>query len=173
MKQTIVAELKRISGENEGVLMPEAVVESARPETSPLHAKFTWDDGKAAHEHRLWQARQLISVCVQYVQGDKQKQLPVFVSLKKDRKTTGGYRTLVDVMNSPSLHQLLLSDARAEMHHFRDRYKSLEELEGVRREMVKTEKELLTPTGRRIKKVKTAKRAIIVQPETETVTVKA
>ena len=38
----------------DGKLKPEAVVEAAKDPASPLHARFEWDDGKAAQEHRLW-----------------------------------------------------------------------------------------------------------------------
>ncbi|MFN2592332.1 MAG: hypothetical protein ABR532_05805 [Candidatus Dormibacteria bacterium] len=38
----------------------EAVVEAARPEESPIHGHFTWDDTAAAHERRLDQAASLV-----------------------------------------------------------------------------------------------------------------
>ncbi len=43
-----------------GLLMPEAVVEAARPEDSPLHECFTWDDRIAGEAWRLQEARVLI-----------------------------------------------------------------------------------------------------------------
>lgn len=46
--------------ERKGTLTAENVVESARPEKSPMHAAFTWDDAGAAQERRLDQARYLI-----------------------------------------------------------------------------------------------------------------
>lgn len=49
----------RASSES-GVLEAEDVVESARSADSPLHRFFEWDDAKAAHQHRLSQARRLI-----------------------------------------------------------------------------------------------------------------
>ena len=36
------------------------LVEAARPKSSPAHRGFEWDDKRAAHEHRLNQARQWI-----------------------------------------------------------------------------------------------------------------
>ena len=43
-----------------GHLTPDLVVQAAQYEQSPIHSIFEWDDGKAAHQHRLWQARRLI-----------------------------------------------------------------------------------------------------------------
>lgn len=53
-------ELERIRLDNGGRLTPDAVVAVAQDKKSPLHAAFTWDNDKAGHEYRLWQARQLI-----------------------------------------------------------------------------------------------------------------
>lgn len=44
-----------------GRLTPDAVVAHAAQEDSPLHEHFEWDDSKAAHAHRLDQARSLIT----------------------------------------------------------------------------------------------------------------
>lgn len=38
----------------------EAVIEAARDERSPLHALFEWDTTRAAHQHWLVQAREII-----------------------------------------------------------------------------------------------------------------
>lgn len=52
--------------EDEGRLTPDAVVEDARSESSPLHGLFEWDDAKAAHKQRIERARTIIrSVVVQ------------------------------------------------------------------------------------------------------------
>ena len=47
-----------------GRLTPSLTVKVAKHPDSILHTRFEWDDSKAAHEHRLWQARQLISTNV-------------------------------------------------------------------------------------------------------------
>lgn len=51
--------LREIEERNNG-LTAEAVVEAAKPVTSPLHARFTWDDTRAAREYRIMEARVLI-----------------------------------------------------------------------------------------------------------------
>ena len=46
-------ELTRIAAVNDDTLTPELVVEDARPEESPLHAHFEWDDQIAGEQFRL------------------------------------------------------------------------------------------------------------------------
>jgi len=59
-----LAELYTAGG---GRLTPAAVVADAAKRNSPLHDYFEWDDKKAAHAHRIDQARALIvSVRVSY-----------------------------------------------------------------------------------------------------------
>ncbi len=132
----IVAELKTLAEKNQGLLMPEDVVEAARNEDSPLHNRFEWDDGEAAERYRLWQARLLINVSVQYVDNGKHRQIPtkVFVHLSTDQKS-GGYRQFVDVMASPVQREQLLMDSLAIMRSFQEKYKRLSELKPVIRVM--------------------------------------
>jgi hypothetical protein len=47
--------------ERAGRLTPEEVVEHARDPDCPGHGFFEWDDSKAAHKHRLDQARELLA----------------------------------------------------------------------------------------------------------------
>lgn len=60
------AELERIRLAHDGQLLPEAVVEEARPEDAPLHPVFEWDDAVAGELYRLNQARYFIR-CVRIV----------------------------------------------------------------------------------------------------------
>jgi hypothetical protein len=61
--EVAAAELARLR-EEDGNLTPARVVEVASSPESPLHPAFVWDDSKAAHEYRLWQARSLIRAVV-------------------------------------------------------------------------------------------------------------
>jgi hypothetical protein len=58
--QTCGEELERIRAANDGRLTTEGVLEGAQPEEAPLHPAFTWDDARAAHLHRLREARELV-----------------------------------------------------------------------------------------------------------------
>jgi hypothetical protein len=52
--------LERIVGQANPAKVPDAIVEQARDVSSPLHRYFEWNDSKAAHKHRLDQARTMI-----------------------------------------------------------------------------------------------------------------
>jgi len=125
-KDKIIAELKKISKKNKGILKPEVVVKTAENKNNILHNYFEWDNDKAGHAYRVWQARQLISVSVQYSEATQQS-YEVFVSLSPDRKS-GGYREIDNVLNDETLKKILLTDALNEMNLFIEKYKQLREL---------------------------------------------
>lgn len=127
-KNVVALELSKISKAHHGHLHPEDVVEAARPANSPLHSKFNWDDTDAAHQYRLWQARQLISITILTVVG---KKTTMFVSLTTDRQSGGGYRHVVDVLNDEQMTAQLLDDAKNEMQHFLLKYRRLAALAKV------------------------------------------
>lgn len=127
-------ELIRIAQAYGGELKPEVVVKEARVETSPLHHSFDWDDGEAAENWRIHQARQLIRVTVTFEAVSNDKLIPcrVFVSLTPDREKGGaGYRLTSDVMSDTEHRQQMLADAKDEMNRFRAKYRALTELAEV------------------------------------------
>lgn len=129
----IAAELQRIAIAHGGLLQPQTVVDEARDPKSPLHDSFQWDDGEAAHQWRLQQARQLIRVVVKYEPvGDKNMPVRVFVSLTPDRKEGGdGYRLATSVLSDADMRRQMLADARGEMLRFKSKYARLQELAEV------------------------------------------
>jgi len=52
--------LEKIVSKADPAKLPEAIIEQAKSTGSPLHRYFEWDDSKAAHKHRLDQARCMI-----------------------------------------------------------------------------------------------------------------
>jgi len=126
-------ELVRLATEHGGELRPKAVVEAARPDTSPLHNSFEWDDSEAAEKYRLHQARQLITTVYVVEQvGKRMEAVQVFVSLTTDRKDDGvGYRLSQSVMSDEELRRQMLTDAMADMQRFREKYRRLNELAKV------------------------------------------
>ena len=80
--QTAGEELERISKEH-GEITPPLVVDEARPEESPIHEVFEWDDYVAAEHHREHQARQLIrSIEVVKPEGNTE---PVFIHIHSEQ----------------------------------------------------------------------------------------
>lgn len=131
MESKIAQELVRLASLHNGLLRPDVVVEAARDEDSPLHNSFTWDDTEAAHAHRLWQARQLISAQVTVIPKTN-KRIDAFVSLGSDRRGGGGYRLVAEVMGDDQRRAELLKQAAREARSWARRYQDVRELAQVR-----------------------------------------
>lgn len=130
-KNAIPEELETIRQQHKGLLKPRDVVEFAKDPQTALHNHFLWDNSKAAHQYRLWQARQIIRITVTIAPGTKIEDR-VFVSLMDDRKKTdGGYRTTIDVMSDAEQKTAMLTEALAELNVFRRKYARLTELSKV------------------------------------------
>lgn len=123
-------ELELVRTSHGGTLKPEDVVEFAKDDETALHSAFTWNDGEAASAYRLWQARQVIRVCVTIREGEKGPPIPVYVSLYEDRGTEG-YRRLVDVMSDEERREKLLQQALGELKYWKAKYSQLEKLTPV------------------------------------------
>ena len=127
----IAKELERIRKDAGGVLRPADVVVAAKKKSSPLHKCFEWNDGKAALEYRLWQARELIRVAICILEGSDDP-IKAYVSLKEDRRAPGGgYRSLEDVLRMPDLRRQLLAEALEELRVYEEKYQRLTELAPV------------------------------------------
>ena len=121
-------ELDLIAKRHGGKLRPEDVVEFARDPSTALHVKFTWDDTEAARQHRLWQARSLISIVVTTLPGQT-KEFRAFVSMQDDRKERGGgYRFTIAVLSDKEKRAKLLAEALADFDRWKEKYETLEEL---------------------------------------------
>lgn len=129
--ELLLRELTEIE-ERDGVLKPEAVVEFAKNENTELHSHFTWDDGEAAKQHRLWQARQIIRVVVTTVKGKEgEVTTKAFVNFAPSEKYGGGYRSIVSVLSNSELKTRMLQDAMKELAIFRKKYAELKELTSI------------------------------------------
>jgi len=140
--QEIINELIRLKELNGDKLLPEIVVKEAKKESSLLHNLFEWNDSEAAHQYRIWQARELIRCVVTYIKvDDEEKEVNVFVSLSSDR-IDGGYRLMTDVLSKADLRAELLNDLREDMRRFEQKYQDITELAGVFTLFKKAQKEL-------------------------------
>lgn len=128
-KEKLAAELAALA--KRGRLDAKKVVLWARShKRSALHGCFNWDIKKAAMEHWLWQARELIvSVEVIYPDG---KARQVYVSPIYARAKGEGYHRLVDVMNNAQRRTMFLEQALAELERICEKYEDMCELAGVR-----------------------------------------
>lgn len=128
--QQIGEEIEKLG---ESVTPAELVSEAKR--NTVLKKYFTWDDRKAAHDHRLWQARHLLgslSVVVEMPNGD-QKELRAFYSQKvesssvddegsEEVRTSRRYMHISVVEREPELARDVIGDAKRELREWKTRY---------------------------------------------------
>jgi len=113
---------------DDGLLIPEDVVEFAQDPNTASHNYFTWDDTQAAHEHRLNQARQLIRMVLVY-EPQTERNIRTWVSLTRDRVCPkGGYRAQLDVLSHGDTRQELRYQAMQEFIRIKNKYAFLTEL---------------------------------------------
>jgi hypothetical protein len=138
-RTAILAELEALKRQD-GLIVPADVVEYARDKTTALHGCFTWNNGKAAHEYRLLQARQLLRVYVR-MEETKGDTVRAFVSLTTDRvQKDGGYRTMVEVLDNKQMREQMLHDAFVQLDNLQKKYHALQELAGVWQEVSKAKR---------------------------------
>lgn len=118
--------------ENTGALVPEDIVETARPDDHPLHQFFEWDDSAAAQKWRLWQAAGLIArvkVHVMAESGDEVNDYKIraWMPASKVGLGSGHYLPEADVRNRPEQRERLLRQMRREIASVRRRYQHLAE----------------------------------------------
>lgn len=114
-----------------GELTPKDVVDDARNPNSPLHSFFEWDDGAAAEQYRLSQARGLIRAVVAiYTQPDEPAvRTKMFVHIPE--AGTPHYREASHALSRKATRDLVLQRAWRELQQWRQRYKDLTEFAGV------------------------------------------
>lgn len=116
----------------EGELTPANVLDRARSANSSLHDHFEWDDSKAAEQHRLGQAGELIrsiTIDVSRSNVEPPKTTRAFVSV--ERQGERAYVGVQTAMSDAELRRQVLERAWAELRAFRERYADLKELSKI------------------------------------------
>lgn len=124
-------EFEKIS-QRRGRLTPAYVVEAARHPKHPLHSQFNWDLKKAAYQHWLHQAAELIRsvrVVFRMDPNDKPRTIRAHVSVIGSRGRE--YVPFIKAMSVAEHREQLLVDAMRELQAFRQKYKDLSVLAPV------------------------------------------
>lgn len=93
-----------------GALTPERIVDFASNPNTALHTQFTWDDGAAAEQWRLAEARKIIQVHVRMLPtGDGSEVMQrAYVSMRKTNPAPGPrneYLVTANVLDDADLRQ--------------------------------------------------------------------
>ncbi len=113
--------------DRDGTVQPNAVVEEARPQTSPLHSNFEWDDGQAAIKFRLEQARHLVRCVIVEREISSGEVIPTraFVEVRHEN---GPYVPLEVALTVKNYHDEMLDQALSDLRAFERKYRNLIEL---------------------------------------------
>jgi len=109
--------------EQNGEITPSALVAEARPETSPIHTAFEWDDVKAGDQYRLWQARQWIRR-VEVIIEDRPERL-IHVPNIQNAASEGFYKPMSMVVRHTVEYKAALNETLARLNAARHAYDSL------------------------------------------------
>ena len=107
---------------------PANVLEKARNKRTELHKCFEWDDSIAGEKYRLIQARDVIRHFVIYTPDEDN--LPKIRSYQISTECTRYEPTRMFLQN-PDEYTELLKRAKNELEAFKQRYKTLTELETI------------------------------------------
>lgn len=124
-----------------GELTPQDVLKDAKNNNSPLHSFFEWDEGKAAEQYRLQQARGLIRSVVAIYTDGKNKAVRSKAYVHIAEATAPHYRETGHAMSQAKTRNMVLQRAWRELTAWRKRYQDLKafsELFDVMDEVVKT-----------------------------------
>lgn len=101
------------------------VVDDARPEDSPLHSQFDWDDAVAGECWREQQARGLIRAVVTVPQHEGETSVRAFVVVSEVGKQH--YVPTYVAMSNEQLRAQVLTRALNELKQFQAKYRELKE----------------------------------------------
>jgi hypothetical protein len=113
-----ILELERIT--------PEKVLERAKDENSELHKCFEWNNDVAAEKYRIIQAGNVVRML--YIEPKGEGAPPVRV-LSRTSDTV--YQPTRIFLTNTTEYEALLKRALSELESFRNKYKTLSELEQV------------------------------------------
>lgn len=116
-----------------GQLTPQDVVDDARPDESPLHHRFEWDDEVAGEAYRRVQAQQLIrSVKISFPESapaPERRSVRAFSSIRNggDDAASEGYAPTEEVVATDFGRKVLLRDLEREIASLKRKYGHLKE----------------------------------------------
>lgn len=112
-----------------GELTPSLVVDAARDNDHPLHARFDWIDTSAAEAWRREQASSLIrSVRIKYADAaNEPRDLRAFVAIKGAESHQSSYTPTETAMADPFMRALVLRDMERDWRTLKKRYQHMAE----------------------------------------------
>jgi hypothetical protein len=122
-----------------GQVTPSGLLNAAKPKASPIHDAFEWDNKKAGHQHRLWQARQWIRR-VEIIIDDQPERLIHIPKIEQDGISGEGYYKPPSVIvNKPDEFQAAKMETLTKLNGAKAAYEVLKEAAKRKIEKPKTD----------------------------------
>ena len=131
LKQAVTQVVSQIY-EQKGAVRASELLQEASDPLSPAHPAFEWDDTKAGHEHRLWQARQWIRRITVMVEKREERMIHVPVVKVSGtgalKETEGYYKPISNLKTDVDEYEIALESTKNRLIAAQ---KSYEELKSV------------------------------------------
>ena len=115
-----------------GDVTAENFLDVSRPEESPTHRMFEWDDDRAAENYRLHQARTIINdLRIEVVTEDKSLKIPAYVNVVRKTDGTARYQNAPKAFETAETREIVLERAKRELEIFSVKYERYVEFAGV------------------------------------------
>lgn len=122
--------LENLSDRYGSFLKTVHVVDAARPEDSPIHHGFEWDDSRAAEGFRQVQAREMLRNIRVLVGTEEVEPHRVFLNVIQEGEGQG-YATTAKILSDEDLHEQVIQTAKAQLEGWAKRYKEIKELGSI------------------------------------------
>ena len=110
----------------DGTVTKESFLDASRPEESPTHGCFEWDDSVAAEMYRLHQSSDCIrDLVITISSGDEKTKAPAFVKITEQGPVSAEYKSIGIAMNDDQDRQIVLKNALKELRAFQQKYNNL------------------------------------------------
>lgn len=117
----------------DGEVTKEAFLEASRPEDSPTHNCFEWDDSVAAEKFRLNQAYHVIlDLEVTVAEDTSGSRTPAYVNvIKKTTSESAKYKSIDIAMSDDEMRMNVIRNALSEFEKTKVKYSHLVELTSI------------------------------------------
>lgn len=121
--QTVGEHLEDLE-QKHGSITKQMFLDSARPEESPIHDLFEWDDQKAAEKWRLQQANIIInSLRIEVVtENNETTRINAFVNTEKRGNGKASFINIQSAMSNDKTRDHVLRDALRDLEWLRRKY---------------------------------------------------
>lgn len=137
----VAGEVMEMIEKRDGELTKEAFLEESRPDDSPTHDLFDWDDTSAAEKYRLTQARMCIQdIVVTVIRHNEPRKIHAFVNTTVGKTNNASYSNIQIAMEDEEKRKAVLQNAFTELQAFERKYSEYTELSGIFAEVHKAEK---------------------------------